>query len=438
MKTLTIRIIFLVMVTGFLSGCKSRQAVLTFKTYATNTTTAQLIFNGDTLISPYDTIRGAVFTIKEPVAGYASLQMENLKKMIFLKPGDNMTIQYLRPGEAKSRYSFTGEGAAENEFLDTHERTTIIIRQDMNEKDVMQNIQNSITEVCRELDSLPLAESFKAIERERLEYQRLCRIFSYRQWTKELVPFLEEKMQAKPELLLTEDYRNFMNNALYFVAWHEASEHDLFHVAQSQMNYIDHHFQEPQVVDFLMENVMINYITWRGAEQIDPLMDIFCKRVFSPALREKIKKEYEEWSRVLKGKSIPEFTFLDINGKEIALSSFKGKYVYIDCWATWCGPCRAQIPHLKKLEQQYSGKDIVFVSISSDSDSKKWKNAVKEEALKGVQLIEKCPTNSELSEHFIIKGIPRFILLDKEGKVYDANAPRPSDPNIIKLFNELL
>ena len=163
------------MVTGFLSGCKSRQAVLTFKTYATNTTTAQLIFNGDTLISPYDTIRGAVFTIKEPVAGYASLQMENLKKMILLKPGDNMTIQYLRPGEAKSRYSFTGEGAAENEFLDTHERTTIIIRQDMNEKDVMQNIQNSITEVCRELDSLPLAESFKAIERERLEYQRLCR-----------------------------------------------------------------------------------------------------------------------------------------------------------------------------------------------------------------------------------------------------------------------
>ena len=139
-----------------------------------------------------------------------------------------------------------------------------------------------------------------------------------------------------------------------------------------------------------------------------------------------------------KGQSIPEFTFLDIDDKEVALSEFKGKYVYIDCWATWCGPCKQQLPALKQLEHKYKGKDIVFVSISSDSDSNKWKNMVKEQKLGGVQLIKTLPTYSEFSDLFMINAIPRFIILDKEGKVFDANVTRPSDPATVELLDGLL
>ena len=437
MRNLTIRIIFLLMLTGILSGCQPRQTVLTFKSYVNNSQEAQLEIDGHTLTVPYDSVQGAVFSIKELTPGYAFFRMGSVKKMIFLQPGNDLTIQYQRPG-GSSRYKFTGKGAEENNFLDAHQRSNIHFSQDMGEKEVLQTIQDSIARTCDMLEVTTLSPEFKTIERERLQYQGLCRIFTYRQWSKELVPFLKEKMQEQTALLPTEDYRNFMTNALYFVAWHEAEKDDLFHVAKSQMNYIDKHFQNPRITDLLMESVLTNYMQWRGAEQIDPLMDIFNRRVSSTELQEKIKKDYEEWSRVLKGKTIPEFTFLDIDSKEIALSSFKGKYVYIDCWATWCGPCKQQLPFLQKLEQKYKGKDIVFVSISSDSDRDKWKKMVKDQKLGGVQLIKKLPTDSDFSNLFMINAIPRFIILDKDGKVFDANTTRPSDPATTELLDSLL
>ena len=438
MKMLKIRIILFVFVTGILSGCHPRQAVLNFKSYASGTKEAQLKINGLTLNVPYDSIQGAVFTIKNFSPGYAFLTMGSIKKMVFLKPGDNLKIQYNRPNSSGSRYQFEGEGAAENIFLENHTQQTINLPSNVTEQEALQVILDSISNTCQELNSTTLSKSFKVIEQERLHYMGLNRIFNYRFWTKELVPFLEKQMKEIPELAQTSDYQNFMNNALYFVTWYKTDQHEHFHVAQSQMNYIDTCFQQTEVVDFLMDKVMSNYMLRRGAEQITPMMDVFTRRVTSCEISEKIKKEYEKWRQVLKGTTIPEFTFLDIQGNEVSLQEFFGKYVYIDCWATWCGPCQAQIPHLKKLEHRYAGKDIVFVSISSDSNREKWKRTIQDKELKGIQLIEKCPTRSEFSEHFNITGIPRFIILDKEGRIYDANAPRPSEPLITNLLDELL
>ena len=92
------------------------------------------------------------------------------------------------------------------------------------------------------------------------------------------------------------------------------------------------------------------------------------------------KKELKE------GDQAPTFKYLDINGKEVSLSDLKGKYVYIDVWATWCGPCQYELPHLKELEKKMHGKKIVFVSISCDKDKAAWEKMVKEQGLGGVQL----------------------------------------------------
>ena len=92
------------------------------------------------------------------------------------------------------------------------------------------------------------------------------------------------------------------------------------------------------------------------------------------------KKELKE------GDQAPTFKYLDINGKEVSLSDLKGKYVYIDIWATWCGPCTGELPHLKELEKKMHGKKIVFVSISCDKDKAAWEKMVKEKGLEGVQL----------------------------------------------------
>ena len=136
------------------------------------------------------------------------------------------------------------------------------------------------------------------------------------------------------------------------------------------------------------------------------------------------------------GQPSPIFSGKDMSGKTVTLNDLKGKFIYIDVWATWCGPCRGELPHLKKMEEQYRGKDIEFVSLSCDEKPEPWKKTVEKEQLKGVQL--HIGQGAKFMQEYMISGIPRFILLDKAGKIVSANMSRPSDPATAKKINELL
>jgi thiol-disulfide isomerase/thioredoxin len=134
------------------------------------------------------------------------------------------------------------------------------------------------------------------------------------------------------------------------------------------------------------------------------------------------------------------FDYLNFKGGNTKLSDFKGKYVYIDVWATWCGPCIAEIPFLKKVEEKYDGKNIAFVSISVDvqKDFEKWKKFVEDKQLGGIQLFADKNWNSDFIKSFGINSIPRFILIDPSGKVVSADAARPSDSKLSEQLDALL
>ena len=152
--------------------------------------------------------------------------------------------------------------------------------------------------------------------------------------------------------------------------------------------------------------------------------------------RDRMKQIEGELNDNSKGTTAIDFKFTDINGKEVALSDFKGKVVYIDIWATWCGPCKKEVPHLKKLEEAYhENKDIVFMGISVDvsKDKNKWESYLKSENLKGIQLFAGDAAQKGIMQPYKIKGIPRFMLIDRDGKIISADAPRPSS-NEIKVF----
>ena len=111
----------------------------------------------------------------------------------------------------------------------------------------------------------------------------------------------------------------------------------------------------------------------------------------------------------------------------------------MDIWAQWCGPCKREIPFLKAVEKDFHDKNIAFVSISIDKskDYDKWRNMVKNEELTGVQLLADNAWNSQFAKDYLIRGIPRFILVDPNGNIVTPNAPRPSDKKLITLFEEL-
>jgi thiol-disulfide isomerase/thioredoxin len=159
-----------------------------------------------------------------------------------------------------------------------------------------------------------------------------------------------------------------------------------------------------------------------------------------------IENAYVQNKAMAKGMPSPKFeNYIDIKGGKKSLDDFKGKYVYIDVWATWCGPCIQQIPYLQAIEKEYHNKNIVFVSISTDearrsggsweNAEKKWRDFVKSKNMSGYQLWS--GQDFSFQEAYQITGIPRFILIDPKGKIVNANAPRPSDPRLKDLFTSL-
>ncbi|SDS99663.1 TlpA family protein disulfide reductase [Winogradskyella sediminis] len=149
-----------------------------------------------------------------------------------------------------------------------------------------------------------------------------------------------------------------------------------------------------------------------------------------------------------KGSASPAFEdYENFAGGTTSLSDLKGKYVYIDLWATWCAPCIKEIPSLKALEKEYEGKNIEFVSISVDEGRgynndpaeayKGWKKMINDKELGGIQLIADNGFRSQFIQDYKVTGIPRFLLIDPDGNIVSADAPRPSNSALISLFNEL-
>ena len=135
------------------------------------------------------------------------------------------------------------------------------------------------------------------------------------------------------------------------------------------------------------------------------------------------------------GKSAYNFTLPDSTGRMISMKDFKGKVVFIDVWATWCGPCREQFPFLKIVEEEYKdNSDVVFLGISIDrgKDRQKWLNAMKKENLHGVQLFD--DTGKFFAKKYEINAIPRFLLISKEGKWIEVRCPRPESKEDLKKY----
>ena len=153
-------------------------------------------------------------------------------------------------------------------------------------------------------------------------------------------------------------------------------------------------------------------------------------------------------TELAKGKPSPQFDgYENYKGGKTSLSDLKGKYVYVDVWATWCGPCKAEIPALKELDKKYEGKNIHFVSLSIDDDRshggswdkarENWKAMIADQQLTGIQLFAPNGWQSQFVLDYKIKGIPRFILIDPNGNVVTPDAPRPSNESLTELFTSL-
>jgi len=117
------------------------------------------------------------------------------------------------------------------------------------------------------------------------------------------------------------------------------------------------------------------------------------------------------------GKTVPELVMHDPNGREISISSFKGKYLLIDFWASWCGPCRMENPNVVKAYNEFKGKNFTILGVSLDKDKDSWKKAIAQDHLSWTHMSDLKYWNSQAVETFGFQGIPFNVLVDPTGKV---------------------
>jgi thiol-disulfide isomerase/thioredoxin len=191
------------------------------------------------------------------------------------------------------------------------------------------------------------------------------------------------------------------------------------------------YFGNDTIKGIYVESYMAHF---KSPEKFKAEIDPFKKYLATDSMQARYFRALKKVSTFKKGDMAFNFSYPNLKGDTITLASLKGKVVLVDVWATWCGPCKQQIPYLKKLEEELKGKDIAIVSISVDEekDKEKWKTFVEKEELKGIQLYGKGW--SEFAKYYDIRGIPRFLVFDQEGRIVTVDSPRPSQPELKELL----
>lgn len=183
---------------------------------------------------------------------------------------------------------------------------------------------------------------------------------------------------------------------------------------------------EAEIRDFFFFIRLREEMDAKGAWKVEDRLAKFREMNNSEVYDRRLKKIEEKWAPLKPGKDVPDFKFTDAEGAPVQLSDFRGELVYIDIWATWCGPCIQEHPHWDTLKADYADQPVSFLTVSVDNSPEPWVKMVADKNMEGHQLYAENAWKSDIATHFNVNSIPRFILIDTEGKVIDPAADRPS------------
>lgn len=382
--------------------------------------------------------------------GYYLLSYGRNTSYLYLHPNDHLKLTF-DANHFENTLMFIGRGAERNNYLAKKSAVGAKLTEDLDafykvdEASYLSNIENIKNTHTASLAKYDVEAFFKKAELKSLEYQRLLSIQNYKSNYKfyigeVIIPSSDFYLPLESLDLNDEDdyktqpYYRYVVNSLWSDRIDAAADVDGMLAVFRQVRSND---LATSLVNGFYSEISTN--KERSKDYLDLIKRITKQKRYIEAAEKKYQESLNAQG-LNKGAVSPNFSFENLDGHTVNLHDLKGKYVYIDIWATWCSPCLKQVPYLKELEERYRDEEIVFVSISVDKNEFKdaWKQMIADKQLGGLQLFADKSFDSDFLEAYAVNSIPRFILIDPEGKIVDPEAPQPSFARTKTLLDELL
>jgi thiol-disulfide isomerase/thioredoxin len=236
-------------------------------------------------------------------------------------------------------------------------------------------------------------------------------------------------------------YRDQINNAIY--EENDKVEGDTLEAIFPALveNKIKARHYPKSIEDFLRVKSVNAQI---GLNGLTPNLHILAKTIEREILprdyKSVIREDIARWEKIGPGKPAPDFSGITPEGKQLALSDLRGKVVYVDIWATWCGPCVGAFPDSKKLQKEFKGNDrVAFLYVSVDQDTLAWKKMVAGNKVPaGLHMLNGTDKPESIWNLYHVSAVPRYLLIDERGRMVATHAAHPSKYNASEELRKVL
>jgi thiol-disulfide isomerase/thioredoxin len=396
------------------------------------------------------------FDISAKAGTYYSLQVGKLNFSLYLSPGDS-THLVIDPANAENNLLVTGDKINEINYLKLKEERIASLgfndfpgmwqlppQEYLHHKDSLMQAFVGVFDSLKVLRGVE--PEFIALEDAYFKYQPLFFDYIYPDYhtyfsntSADSLDFDREAVKAaaasipddQPELLAVRPVRDLLEMRIR--EWRDAALEADSTAADgpdgyNRLAYIaaDSIFRNPEVRDYFKFREVKDLLDYMGPVKAQGLYDRFMLEASSDEFKNLLELARAKWAPIMPGNTVPEFSFVNNQDSAMSLSDLRGKLVYVDIWATWCGPCINEHPYWEKLKADYEGKAVAFVTLSIDNNPEPWKKMLVDKDMEGNQWYAPGAWRSDIATHFMVTSIPRFLLFDTEGRILDPTAERPS------------
>ncbi|UKJ07005.1 TlpA family protein disulfide reductase [Solitalea lacus] len=362
------------------------------------------------------------------------------RNALYLSPGDDLTVLIDKGDPRKA--SFEGKGAAANNYMKNtpFPKGGSFIEAGRQVKDspaaTIAAVEEKALQRTQQLASLTsVSAEFRRLENARIKADLINSLYVGESYSIGKLKLKNEEAKKFSEaynkaiLPKVKEYAKGFTDAslMKLVVYRDIAEEI---VKEGGKPY------DVQVIkDWYLASEMVGKMQKLGNKQQLASFKTKLSEITTPAYKNAADKMLRQLMAFGKGDTAVDFTAIDLAGNKVNLSSLKGKVIYVDLWATWCGPCMQEMPHFENLKAQYKDNPaVVFVSLSIDDSEDLWKKSVENRNADGCQWL----INRSKLQAYNIVGIPRTLLIDKDFKIVDMDAPMPSEKEVTKAIDELL